>query len=65
MGERAAWLKNSQTVESFKRNLKTYLFCERFLSKAVILISYNVYHRIVFVSLYVIICLLDLITQAL
>ena len=31
-GERAAWLKNSPTVESFKVNLKTYLFCERFLS---------------------------------
>ena len=31
-GERAAWLKNSPTVESFKINLKTYLFCERFLS---------------------------------
>ena len=30
--ERAAWLKNSTTVESFKINLKTYLFCERFLS---------------------------------
>ena len=30
--ERAAWLKNSPTVESFKINLKTYLFCERFLS---------------------------------
>ena len=28
-GERAAWLKNSPTVESFKINLKTYLFCER------------------------------------
>ena len=28
MGERAAWLKNSPT----KINLKTYLFCERFLS---------------------------------
>ena len=31
-GERAAWFKNSPTVERFKRNLKTYLFCERFLS---------------------------------
>ena len=31
-GERAVWLKNSPTVASFKRNLKTYLFCERFLS---------------------------------
>ena len=31
-GERAAWLKNSPTVESFKINLKTYLFCERFWS---------------------------------
>ena len=31
-GERAAWLKNGPTVESFKINLKTYLFCERFLS---------------------------------
>ena len=31
-GESAAWLKNSPTVESFKVNLKTYLFCERFLS---------------------------------
>ena len=31
-GKRAAWLKNSPTVESFNRNLKTYLFCERFLS---------------------------------
>ena len=32
MGERAAWLKNGPTVESFKINLKTYLFCELFLS---------------------------------
>ena len=32
MGERAAWLKNSPTVESLKIKLKTYLFCERFLS---------------------------------
>ena len=31
-GERAAWFKNSLTLESFKRNLKTFLFCERFLS---------------------------------
>ena len=31
-GEKAAWLKNSPTVRSFKVNLKTYLFCERFLS---------------------------------
>ena len=31
-GERVAWLKNSPTVESFKINLRTYLFCERFLS---------------------------------
>ena len=31
-GERAAWLKNSPNVVSFKRNIKTYLFCERFLS---------------------------------
>ena len=31
-GKRAAGLKNSPIVESFKINLKTYLFCERFLS---------------------------------
>ena len=31
-GERAAWLKNSPTVDIFKRNLKTHLFCDRFLS---------------------------------
>ena len=31
-GERATWFKNSPTVESFKINLKTYLFCKRFLS---------------------------------
>ena len=31
-GERATWLKNSPTVESFKINLKTYHFCDRFLS---------------------------------
>ena len=31
-GERAAWPKNNPTVESFKLNLKTHLFCERFLS---------------------------------
>ena len=31
-GERAAWLKNSPTLESFKRNLKTFLFCEWFSS---------------------------------
>ena len=31
-GERAVWLKNSPIVETFKINLKTYLFCERFLS---------------------------------
>ena len=30
-GEMAAWRKNSVPVKSFKRNLKTYLFCERFL----------------------------------
>ena len=36
-GERAAWIKNSPTVESFKINLKMYLFYERFLSKAVLL----------------------------
>ena len=64
-GERAAGLKNSPTVEGFKINQKTYLFCERFLSWAVLLIFSNVYHRIVFVPLYVIICLLDCITQAL
>ena len=40
-GERAAWLKKSPTVESFKRNMKTYLFYERFL-RAVLLISSNV-----------------------
>ena len=62
-GEGAAWLKNSTTVESFKRNLNTYLLCERFFSNAVLLISSNVYHCIVFVSLYVIIWLLDWITQ--
>ena len=31
-GERAAWLKNSPTLESFKRNLKTFLFWEWFSS---------------------------------
>ena len=31
-GERAACLKNSPTVESLRINLKTYLFCERFMS---------------------------------
>ena len=31
-GERADWLVKSPTVESFKINLKTYLFCEQFLS---------------------------------
>ena len=31
-GERAVWLKNSPTLESFKRNLKTFLFWERFSS---------------------------------
>ena len=31
-GKRAAWLKNSPTVESFKRNVKSYHFCERFWS---------------------------------
>ena len=31
-GEMAAWLKNSPTLESFKRNLKTFLFWERFSS---------------------------------
>ena len=30
--ERDAWLKNSPTLEGFKRNLKTYLFWERFSS---------------------------------
>ena len=54
-GERAAWLKNSPTVESFQTNLKTYLFCER-LSGA---ISSNVCHRIVFVSLYYMFTRLD------
>ena len=66
-GEMAAWLKNSLTVESFKLNLKTYLFCERFLSyrRQCYLFLLNVYHRIVFVPLYVIICLLDWIPQVL
>ena len=31
-GERAAWLKNSPTLESFKRNRKTFLFWVRFSS---------------------------------
>ena len=31
-GERAAWLKNSPTLESFKINLKTFLSWERFSS---------------------------------
>ena len=31
-GERAAWLKNSPTLERFQRNIKTYLFWERFSS---------------------------------
>ena len=31
-GERAAWVKNSPTLESFKRNIKTFLFWERFSS---------------------------------
>ena len=31
-GERTAWLKNGTIVESFKRNLKTFLFWERFSS---------------------------------
>ena len=56
-GEKAVWLINSPTVQSFKINIKTYLFCK--------LISSNVYYRIVLVSLYVIICLLYWITQAL
>ena len=30
--ERPVWLKNSPTLESFKRNLKTFLFWERFSS---------------------------------
>ena len=36
-GERVAWLNNSPTLESFKRNLKTFLFWERFSSYAVLL----------------------------
>ena len=64
-GEMTAWLKNSPTVESFKINLKTYLFYERFLSWAVLLIFSNVYYCVVFVSLNVVICLLYWITQAL
>ena len=31
-GERVACVKNSPTVESFKRNLKTYFLCEWFLN---------------------------------
>ena len=31
-GERATWLQNSPTLESFKRNLKNHLFWERFSS---------------------------------
>ena len=31
-GERAAWLRNSPTLESFSINLKTFLFWERFSS---------------------------------
>ena len=29
-GEKAAWLMNSPNLESFNRNLKTFLFWERF-----------------------------------
>ena len=55
-GEKAVWLKNTPTVESVKINPKRYLLCERFWSSAVLLMSSNVYHCIVFVSLYVLIC---------
>ena len=51
-GERAVWLKNSPTLESFKRNLKSLLGTVLELSSATF--SSNVYHCIFLVSLYVI-----------
>ena len=47
-GERAAWLKNSPTLESFKINLKTVL------ELSSVTFSSKVYHCILLVSLYVI-----------
>ena len=55
-GERAAWLKNSPTLESFKINLKTFLFWERFSSYVVLLSLLMSIIVFCFVSLYVILC---------
>ena len=54
MGETAACLKNSPTFDSFKRNLKTYIFWERFSGVRSATFSTKVYHCILLVSLYVI-----------
>ena len=43
-GERAAWLKNSPTLESFKRNLKNVSLLETVLELSSATFSSNVYH---------------------
>ena len=53
MEERAAWLKNSPTLESFKRNLKPFSSGNGYRVKQCYFSS-NVYHCILLVSLYVI-----------
>ena len=53
MGERAAWLKNSPTLESFRRNIKVSLL-GTVLELSSATFSSKVYHCILLVSLYVI-----------
>ena len=53
-GKRAAWLKNSPTLESFKRNLKNVSLLGTVHELSSATFSSNVYHCILLVSLYVI-----------
>ena len=46
-------LKNSLTVESFKINLKTYLFCERFLFLLMYIIVLCLFHCMLLYVYYV------------
>ena len=54
MGERTDWLKNSPTLESFKRNLKNVSLLGTVLELSSATFSSKVYHCILLVSLYVI-----------
>ena len=53
-GERAAWLNNSLTLVSFKRNLKKNSLLGTVLELSSATFSSKVYHCILLVSLYVI-----------